>query len=485
MMTDFILALGIFAGVGFCLTLFPLILRRFHVSTSHHVLRNVTHTIGFLLCVLAVYLVEEKWALIATGLIAAIFLIVAIEWKWMPAVMEGSRRRDYGIVASAVGGVTVVGLFFPQKGVISAAFLVVGLADPIASAVGRRFGRHTLTAWGCRRSIEGSLAFATVTLAISLVFFSANGDLSLRAIGFSTFIALTTAMLELVVPSAVDNLAISVWAAFLFFLTQKSESEPLLSWPIAVLASALFGPLVYRLKWVDAPGTVTSMFLGAVAIALGGWEWLVPVAVFFSSGSLLTKFRQTEKSAKKPRRIEQAVVNGVIPILPVIGHAIDGRPIWYLLSVGAVAVANADTWATEIGRFSRRLPISLRTLQPVPRGTSGAISFLGTLASLCGGVLIGAVAAATGPSEWRLGLLLVGTIAGPFGALIDSVIGAFLQCRYQCAVCGEIGEEANHCGVPGQRVSGVRGINNDMVNAIANVMGMFISLMLYYYIIRS
>lgn len=479
MITDIIFALGILVAMGFCLTIFPLILLRFHVRLSHHLLRNLTHSISFLLCVFGVYIVGEKWVLIATGFIAALILVGAIEFNLMPKVMHGSRVRDYGFVASASGFVTVVGLFFPQKDVIVAALLIVGLADPLASAVGRCFGRHIITAWGCRRSLEGSIAFASVAFAVSLLFFYANGDVTLREIGLSTFIAFTTATLELIVPSAVDNFAISVWAAFLFFLTQRGGSQLTLSWSLAVLAGAVSAPLIYRLKWVDAPGAAASMLVMAVAIALGGWKWILPVVVFFSSGSLLTKFRQADESAKKPRGIQQVFVNGVIPILPVLGHVVDGRPVWYFLYAGAVAVANADTWATEVGRFSGTLPISLRTLHPVPRGTSGAISFLGTLASVFGGILIGGVAAVIGQGGWRLYLLLTGTVVGPLGSLIDSVIGAWIQCQYQCNVCGEICEEANHCGVSGQYFSGLRGINNDTVNAIANVMGMLISLNLY------
>jgi uncharacterized protein (TIGR00297 family) len=429
--------------------------------------------------VVGIRFVETQWVLIAVGSLAVLFLIGAIEFHWIPEVTHGSRIRDYGLVASAAGFVTVVSLFFPQKDVIIAALLTVGLADPLASAVGRHLGRHMVTAWGSRRSLEGSIAFASVTFAVSLGFFYVSSQVTPREIGLSVFVACTAAAVELIVPSALDNLVIPVWVAFLFSLSKASGSQLPLSWPIAVLVSAVSAPLIYRLKWIDLPGTAASMLVTAVAIALGGWGWLLPIAVFFSSGSLLTRFKQTERSAKKPRNIQQAVVNGIIPILPLLGHAIDGKPVWYVLYVGAVAVANADTWSTEIGRLSRTMPISLRTLRPVPVGTSGAISPVGTLASVLGGILIGGVAAVIGPPGWRLYLLLTGALVGPIGAFIDSILGAWAQCRYRCNACYEICEEANHCGVSGQRFSGLRGVNNDTVNAMANVVGMFFSLTLY------
>eukprot|EP01120_Amphizonella_sp_Union-15-10_P000107 TRINITY_DN10125_c0_g1_i1.p2 TRINITY_DN10125_c0_g1~~TRINITY_DN10125_c0_g1_i1.p2 ORF type:complete len:128 (-),score=16.58 TRINITY_DN10125_c0_g1_i1:42-425(-) len=69
----------------------------------------------------------------------------------------------------------------------------------------------------------------------------------------------------------------------------------------------------------------------------------------------------------------------------------------------------------------------------VPRGTNGGISMLGTLASLLGGLVIGLTAfffffLMVRPhrfSHWPV--LIIGSISGVFGSLVDSLLGATLQ----------------------------------------------------------
>lgn len=49
-----------------------------------------------------------------------------------------------------------------------------------------------------------------------------------------------------------------------------------------------------------------------------------------------------------------------------------------------LASSNSDTWASEIGSLSRKKPIYIRTFKRIERGTSGAISGLGTVAAFAG-----------------------------------------------------------------------------------------------------
>ena len=53
-----------------------------------------------------------------------------------------------------------------------------------------------------------------------------------------------------------------------------------------------------------------------------------------------------------------------------------------------MAAANSDTWASEIGSMSKGKPISVKTFKRAERGTSGAVSLLGTFAAVVGSFLI-------------------------------------------------------------------------------------------------
>jgi len=100
--------------------------------------------------------------------------------------------------------------FTPLQGVVALA--VLGLGDPVAALVGRRFGRIQLMN---SRTLEGSLAF---------VFFGAGAAMAVltnfhpevplvSALGIAGFAAFTGAIAELVTRRVDDNLAIPLGAA--------------------------------------------------------------------------------------------------------------------------------------------------------------------------------------------------------------------------------------------------------------------------------
>jgi uncharacterized protein (TIGR00297 family) len=69
--------------------------------------------------------------------------------------------------------------------------------------------------------------------------------------------------------------------------------------------------------------------------------------------------------------------------------------------VAALAAANADTWATELGVLSRKEPRLLTTGQKVEKGTSGAVSGYGILAAVAGAAAIGLLALVVWPAYAR------------------------------------------------------------------------------------
>ena len=95
--------------------------------------------------------------------------------------------------------------------------------------------------------------------------------------------------------------------------------------------------------------------------------------------------------------------------------------------VAAVAVASADTMASEFGVLDPRVRMIVNG-HIVPAGTNGGISPTGQAAALGGSLLIAMTAASSltfrsGFSEqsWRF---LVIVLIGWFGCQIDSILGA-------------------------------------------------------------
>lgn len=120
------------------------------------------------------------------------------------------------------------------------------------------------------------------------------------------------------------------------------------------------------------------------------------------------------------------------------------------------------------------MPWSIRTRRRVPAGTSGAVSGAGTLATVAGAILIALIAWLLRPISPAEGhpnaaaAVAVG-VAGTLGSVIDSVLGATLQARFACTVCGYRAESpVPHR--PGHRMrvaSGFPWLTNSAVNLAA------------------
>lgn len=409
--------------------------------------------------------------------LAGALLVFVIERRLLPDVLFGNRQRDYGIVSSAVGIGLVAMVFWPERSIIAGAFFVVGLADAAAAVVGSRWGRHHIWAWGCQRSFEGSAVFAAVTFAIAFgVLGVESGEFGPRELQLALFIAVAVAGMELVVPSALDNLILLLGTATLLQIGVDQGADVAGRWILAAAVGVGIIPFCTRLRWLDSAGAVGAALVTGLAISLGGWSWILPATVFFVSSSVLSSFHPASPRHTGPRTLAQVLVNGALPVLaPLIVYLVTSESLWIAVSLGAIAAANADTWASEIGRLSPSLPISLRDFRRVMTGNSGAVSMLGLAASVCGGTLIGVVGAVitSQPS-----LILVGLAAGVVGSLVDSILGAWFQVQFVCGGCDQRVEIPHHCGAPTRRCQGIPGFNGDMVNAVANVSGMAVALVI-------
>jgi uncharacterized membrane protein len=131
---------------------------------------------------------------------------------------------------------------------------------------------------------------------------------------------------------------------------------------------------------------------------------------------------------------------------------------------------SGDTWASELGILSKSEPFLITSLKKVPRGTNGGVSAWGLLVSLMGGIFIGLFYflatlifvdsdhLADSPPQFPI--ILLGGIAGLFGSLLDSFLGATCQFSGQTPE-GFIVEEIEERVV---KISGRSILNNHSVN---------------------
>lgn len=205
---------------------------------------------------------------------------------------------------------------------------------------------------------------------------------------------------------------------------------------IAVSGAAAL--LARRLEALTSSGAWAAAITGSLLVAGGGWTWLGLVGIFFVTSSLVTRWgprAQETISFSSPssdlagRRWDQVAANGGIAACAAAIHGLTGSPLAFGAAAGAIAAATADTWATELGRWSRTRPRLITTLRTVPHGTSGGITPLGTAAAAAGALLIAWAATALMPGA--VGHPVTVLVAGFSGAIVDSLLGATIEGRYR------------------------------------------------------
>lgn len=250
------------------------------------------------------------------------------------------------------------------------------------------------------------------------------------------------------------------------------------------LISSLIAAAGYKKRALTPGGFWGAVLIGTLIITFGGWLWFVLLLVFFVSSSILTRYRREEKNiagqkfAKGgPRDFTQTMANGGLGAVLAVLSSIFASPLWFGAYVGAMATVNADTWATELGVLSRRLPRLITNGAQVPPGTSGGVTRVGFLAAVTASLLIGLTAftglliktAALHNHLWIAGAAL---LSGTLGALLDSLLGATGQVMYYCEKCREETEAPVHsCGRQALQIRGKNWLNNDGVNLISSVFG--------------
>jgi len=193
-----------------------------------------------------------------------------------------------------------------------------------------------------------------------------------------------------------------------------------------------------------------------------------------------TKRRRTAGVVAKggARDAAQVLANGGVFIAAAAATALWSWPGWAWAAVGALAASSADTWATEFGTLYGHTPRSVRTGRLVRTGESGGVSLAGNCGAVAGALFVALAAYLCG---WPRGAALAGIASGVVGAFGDSLLGATVQARRWCAVCGTLTEQDPHdCGTTTRLASGLAFVTNDVVNALATLLGAGMGIGIYY-----
>ncbi|GHO43612.1 DUF92 domain-containing protein [Ktedonospora formicarum] len=274
---------------------------------------------------------------------------------------------------------------------------------------------------------------------------------------------------------------------------QATRGRPLVISRLAagLILSSSIGLLAYWRRSLSRSGVAGAIIAGSTTFGLGGTTWGFSLIYFFVSSTLLSHFRAREKAetaadkfSKGSRRdFAQVMANGGVASALATSHALvstsQARQTLHAGYIGALATANADTWATEVGVLSPHTPRLITNGQPTVPGTSGGVTLLGTGASAAGALSLGLFNWLLRPRD-RLArhLPLISLISGLAGSLCDSLLGATVQAMYYCPTCQKETERLVHsCGTSTRFLRGHRHINNDVVNFLATLCGTIVAIL--------
>ncbi len=214
-------------------------------------------------------------------------------------------------------------------------------------------------------------------------------------------------------------------------------------WVVAIALHSILGTISYfaPLKLLTPMGLLHACGLGVIIWGTLGWSGYTIVMFYFLVGSGVTRIRMDQKQAegiaekrsgaRGPENVWGSALIGTIcallTLIPAIDHIIPQS--WLLVAyVASFSTKLADTCASEFGKAYGKRTFLITTLQPVPRGTEGAVSLEGTLAGILGSIAIALVGLGVGMINLQGGLFSV--VAAFIATNIESVIGATLQAKF-------------------------------------------------------
>ncbi len=216
-------------------------------------------------------------------------------------------------------------------------------------------------------------------------------------------------------------------------------------WLVAVGLNTVLLTIVWIIpkKLLTPAGILHAWLLGVLIWGSLGWQGYLVVVFYFLVGSAVTRIGMAQKEAegiaekrsgaRGPENVWGSALTGAVCALgTLVVPAVEVKtglitPLLLLGYVASFSTKLSDTCASEVGKAYGKQTFLITTLQPVSRGTEGAVSLEGTLAGVVGSAAIALVG-------WGVGLIdplgvFFCVLAAFIATNLESVIGATLQAK--------------------------------------------------------
>ncbi len=313
------LAMGM---VAFLLALMFVALRVYQVRSSPHpeLVRKLLHMIMGCVTLTFPWLFDESWPVI-------VLAGCTIMGLWGLKVRQGLRQQWgevlHGVSRSSFGDfyfpISVALLFVLAEGNVLLFFipiLILTLADALAALIGIRYGQTQYKTSEGNKSLEGSLAFFTVSFLsvhIPLLLFSDVGRA--ESLFIAAMIGVLVMLFEAIAWHGLDNLFIPL-GTYILLHNYLPMSADILASKLLVLIFLLIGfYLVRRKTTLDGSAILGLVLIAYVSWAVGGDVWLLAPSTVLVAYIL---FNLSAKNRIGRAHSIQAVVSVGVPGLMIL-----------------------------------------------------------------------------------------------------------------------------------------------------------------------
>lgn len=267
-----------------------------------------------------------------------------------------------------------------------------------------------------------------------------------------------------------DNFTVSLIPFGIGFLLNLGVNDNLLTYSLCSSIVIFF--FIYFSKSITYYGSLMSMIIVFVFGFFGGYKASIFLIISYLISFFISVYRKLYFKRKNiikernPRGFVQIFVNGFGGALCcILSYFIDEK--YLVIACLGIGGCLIDSISSDIGRLSKYDPFDFIKGKRVKKGLSGGVSVLGLISSLIGAIFLSGLIVILSKQKLiyfiiYIPLLLIGT-------LVDTILGSIVQVKYQCVVCQEITEKREHCNSETKYYSGIKFIDNNMVNLLASL----------------
>ena len=433
-----------------------------------------------------VHILLSNWILLAIAVYRSAWAACILPACFIPLNYLSCRKRIFSAIEreedNTLGTVwyavslfllCLAGYSLDMPWIAACGMLAMGYGDGIGALVGRRWGKLRFPGIHFKKSLEGMLTVMILSgLSVGIVCEIYAPNLFPHfALYAALLCAIPATAIELFTPRGIDNLTLPLGVSLIVFLLARFP----LFWPVfACISIALFILIIaYYLRAITFSGLISAVLLGTSLFVFSGWIGFAALVLFFVLGSLVSRIGKSKKAEAEAlherrgaRSVVQVLANGFPSLIFAVIYNFTGIESCLLAVIVCFAATTADTFSSEIGMLSKKNPVSVLSFKPIQRGISGGFTLLGLLGGALGAIITAFLAI---PKFGMKGMLVV-VVAGLVSSVLDSVLGAVFQAKYQMP--GEVDEQSltEHRilnGVPLKLVHGIRWVDNDVVNFVS------------------